>query len=127
MAIAFFSILFAAMDLGRYFVTQHSLRTLTSELARATLTYCAQSGASYTTACSLPAAGAQSVASAKAKVPFLTSTGSFVGTPSATRSAANAAGVVTITASAAHDFNFVLPVLVGLSGTISESTTLKTY
>jgi Flp pilus assembly protein TadG len=108
-AIAFFFILFAAMDLGRYFLTQHSLRTLTSELARATLAYCMQTGASYKAACNLPANGTQSVASAEAKVPFLTA-GDFSGTPSA-----------------AYNFNFVLPIWMNLNGTISETTTLTTY
>jgi Flp pilus assembly protein TadG len=33
-AVPFLFLLIAAMDLGRYFITQHSLRTLTSEAAR---------------------------------------------------------------------------------------------
>lgn len=122
-AIPFVFLLIAGMDLGRYFITQHSLRTLTSELARATLVYC--SGQSQASACTLPASGAQSVQSAEANVPFLASS-SFAATPTALRSSINQnTGEMTITASAAYNFDFVLPFWTQLNGAISEQTTLK--
>lgn len=120
--LAFLLILFGTLDLGRYFMTMHSLRTLTSALARATLVYCGRTGAVYTSSCNLPAAG---VDSAESQVPFLKSI-DFTSTPSATRSQA-VAGVATITASATYNFTFVLPIFARLSGPISASTTLRTY
>jgi Flp pilus assembly protein TadG len=121
-AIPFFFITFATFDLGRYFLTQHSLRTLTSELARATLVFCA--GQSQTSQCNLPATGTQSVASAEAKVPFL-APASFASTPSAARSAADQnTGQMTITASVSYNFSFLLPFWSSLSGPLSETTQL---
>lgn len=123
-AVPFFFISFAIVDLGRYFLTQHSLRTLTSELARATLVYC--SGQSQTSQCTLPATGTQSVQAAETKVPFLVAD-SFASTPSASRGAMNAnTGVMTITASASYSFSFIAPMWANLNiSPITESTTLN--
>ena len=44
-AVPFLFLLIAAMDLGRYFITQHSLRTLTSEAARSAVVNCFGLGA----------------------------------------------------------------------------------
>src|SRR5690348_10073812 len=63
-AIPFLFLLIAGMDLGRYFITQHSLRTLGAETMRAMLIQCFGQAA----ACSLPAASRQS---AIATVPYL--------------------------------------------------------
>ena len=92
-AIPFFLLLIAGMDLGRYFITQHSLRTLTSEAARSALVYCY--GA--TAACSLPVANKQTV---EAKAPFLVA-GSI--TLTASQTAPNpSTGVRTISVSAQY-------------------------
>jgi Flp pilus assembly protein TadG len=117
-ATAFFAIMFAGMDLGRYFITQHSLRTLTSELVRATMVQCAGTS----TACTLSGAN---VTTAENKVPFLVQ-GNFVVPPTSTRTAINpATGVMTITASASYPFTFVFLGFTGLSGPIAETTHLS--
>ena len=77
----------AGMDLGRYFITQHSLRTLVSEAVRATLVSCYGS----TTTCTLPSASKTTVA---AKVPFLASGSINWGT--ANQGAPNAIGPQSI-------------------------------
>jgi len=117
-AVVFLSLMFAGMDLGRYFITQHSLRTLTSELIRATMVQCAGT----ITACTLSAANIQA---AKAKVPFLVSAN--IGLPTTpTRGAVNPnTGVMTVTASASYAFVFTLPALSSLSGTITNNTQLS--
>jgi Flp pilus assembly protein TadG len=121
-AIPFFFITFATMDLGRYFITQHSLGTLTSELARATLIYC--TGKSPNSVCTLPAAGTPSVQTAKAAVPFLA--GAFASGPTASRSVVNTnTGEMTITASASYNFNFFMPLWTGLDGNLSSTTNLR--
>jgi Flp pilus assembly protein TadG len=117
-AVAFFSIMFACMDLGRYFITQHSLRTLTSELIRATLVQCSGT----TSACSL---SATNIEATEAKVPFLVASAITL-SPVPTRSAVDpSTGVMTVTASASYAFTFTLPVLSSLSGPISNSTQLS--
>jgi Flp pilus assembly protein TadG len=122
-AIPFFLLTFAAMDLGRFFITWHSLRTLTSELARATLVYCAS--ASYGSSCPLPSSIEQSILQSKTPLLYATSA-NFASTPTASRSAA-VAGVATITASASYNFSFVVPAWTGLTGPISSSATLSVY
>jgi hypothetical protein len=110
--------MFAGMDLGRYFVTQHSLRTLTSELVRATIVQCAGNVA----ACTLSGAN---VAAAESKVPFLVAA-RFTATPTSTRTAISAGtGVMTITASVSYPFTFTFPVFARYSGAIVESTQLS--
>jgi hypothetical protein len=132
--LAFFMILFTAMDLGRYFLTVHSLRTLTSELARATMVWCARQDAQGLTSpggppCTLPAAGAVSVASAKLKVPFLVA-GSFAApAPSGTRSFISPTEA-SITGSAAYNFSFIVPWLSSVNPSlnpIQQTTTMDTY
>jgi len=116
-AVVFFNIIFATMDLGRYFITQHSLRTLTSELIRATMVQCVGN----TAACQLNGAN---VTAAEAKAPFLAAA-NFAATPTATRSAADTNGVMTITASASYAFQFVFPVFSGLNGNITDAIQLS--
>jgi Flp pilus assembly protein TadG len=121
-AIPFFLIGFATFDLGRFFITEHSVRTLTSELARATLVYCANQPTG--SVCTLPAAGTQSVQSAEAKVPFLIA-GGFAAGPTASRSAANTStGVMTITASTSYNFSFIMPVWRSVTQ-VSQTTQLS--
>jgi hypothetical protein len=118
----FFTIFLAICDLGRFWVTTNSVRTLASELVRQTLIYCA--GQSQTAACPLPSTGAHSVATAQASVPFLLS-GGFAATPTASRSPMNATtGVMGITASASYNFSFMLPVWRGIITQVAQDTQL---
>jgi hypothetical protein len=105
-AIPFLLMLIAGMDLGRYFITQHSLRTLGAEAMRATLIYCFGQAA----ACSLPAANKQT---ATAMVPFLAGP-SIVLTANQTAPVAGT-GVRTITVTAQYPFAFILPAWTGLN------------
>jgi hypothetical protein len=104
------------MDLGGYFITQHSMQTLTSEAVRYTLVYCY----SNTTACTL---SSNSLHIVEAKVPFLTQA-SIVLTASQTAPDPST-GVRTITVTGQYPFTFVLPAWTGLNGTISETTSLS--
>jgi hypothetical protein len=117
--VPFVFLLFGGLDLGRYFITQHSLRTLISEAARATLVACYGSSI----ACPLPAASKTTVA---AKVPFLVP--GSINWVTASQSAPNAnTGVRTISITATYPFTFVLPAWVGLNANspIGESTSLQ--
>ena len=119
----FFTMLLALSDLARVYVTANSVRTLASELVRQTLIYCANQ--SQTTACALPSTGVNSVATAENTVPFLLTSG-FAATPSASRSAVNAAtGVRAITASASYNFSFLLPVWQGTITQVGQDTQLS--
>jgi Flp pilus assembly protein TadG len=118
-SLPFLLILIAGMDLGRYFLTQHSLRTLISVATRSALIYCY--GASGV--CTLTTPLAQT---AETKVPFLTA-GSITwpsGLP--TQTAPNpGTGVRTITVTARYPFTFILPVWTGLNGPITETTSMQ--
>ena len=122
----FFTFFLAICDLGRFWVTTNSVRTLASELVRQTLIYCA--GQSQTTACALPSTGTHSVATAEASVPFLgtaVGTNGFVTAPSASRAAMNTTtGVMPITASVSYYFNFMLPVWRGIITQVGQDTQL---
>jgi Flp pilus assembly protein TadG len=105
-AVPFLFLLIAGMDLGRYFITQHSLRTLGAEAMRATLIQCF----GQTTACTLPTANRQS---AIATVPYLMA-GSTVLTASQTAPAVGT-GFRTVTVTAQYPFAFILPAWTGLN------------
>src|SRR5689334_22316838 len=123
-AIPFVLLMIAGMDLGRYFITQHSLRTLTSEAARATLVACY--GSTSASGCPLPTSGAYpSEPSVVAKVPFLVP--SSVTWVTANQTAPNAStGERTISVTVTYPFNFILPAWTSLNvnSPISESTQL---
>jgi Flp pilus assembly protein TadG len=119
-AIPFLFLLIAGMDLGRYFITQHSLRTLISEAVRATLVSCYGSSSG----CSLPSASQTTVA---AKVPFLAS-GSITWVTPPNQGAPNAStGVRTISVTVSYPFTFILPIWTSLNANspITESTTFQ--
>ena len=102
-AVPFFFLLIAATDLGRYFITQHSLRTLTSETARLAMVICVGSG---TCAAGSPVAFSQTQTQTLwAKAPFLSQQSSW---PAA--GYGYAGGVSTITVTVQYPFAFVLPV-----------------
>src|ERR1044072_8799943 len=92
----FITFFIAVSDLARFYVTTNSVRTLTGELVRQTLIYCATQP--QTSVCTLPSTGTASVATAKDTVPFL-GAGDYAITPSASRSAqSTTTGVMAITA-----------------------------
>jgi Flp pilus assembly protein TadG len=113
--IPFLFMLIAGMDLGRYFITQHSLRTLVSEAVRSAVINCfGLTSCNYQTAVPSPSA-------VWAKVPFLSSTGPNASL-TASQSYNGATGIRTITATATYGFTFFLPTWTGLTGTITETT-----
>ena len=128
----FFTFFLAICDLGRFWVTTNSVRTLASELVRQTLIYCGNqdtiTAGSQTTICTLPATGVNSVATAEASVPFLgtaVGTNGFVTAPSASRAAMNTTtGVMPITASVSYYFSFMLPVWRGIITQVAQDTQL---
>ena len=100
-AVPFFLLIVAVTDLGRYFITRDSLRTLTSDAARSAVVNCDGLGAcSFTTAVPSPQ-------TLWAKAPFLSygQTGSSL---TASQSV-DANGVRTITVTAQYPFAFILP------------------
>ena len=103
MAVPFFLLLIGATDLGRYFITQHSLRTLTSEAARSAMINCAGSGA-----CAFGTA-AQTL---WAKVPFLAS--NEAGASLTASRSVDTNGITTITVSAQYPFTFIVPAWSGI-------------
>jgi TadE-like protein len=119
-AVPFLLLLIAGMDLGRYFITQHSLRTLTSEAARATLVACY--GA--TGSCPLPKVNWQTV---EARVPFLNSA-LLNPLPTANQGAPDpSTGVRIISVTVSYPFTFTLPAWIGLNANspITETTSLQ--
>ncbi|QOZ52212.1 hypothetical protein [Bradyrhizobium sp. CCBAU 53338] len=116
----FVLIFIAISDVARFYVTANSVRTLSSELVRQTLIYCATQ--SQSAVCALPATGANSVATAESVVPFLSTSG-FAATPSASRSAMNTStGAMSITASANYNFSFMLPIWRGTVSHVAQNT-----
>jgi Flp pilus assembly protein TadG len=117
-ALPFCLLMFACMDLGRYFITRHSLHTLTSEAVRSALVNCFNQPAQ----CDLSPTNKSTVAT---MVPFLVP-GSITWV-TANQSAPDAAtGVRTVTVSVTYPFAFVLPAWTGLfSSAIAETTSLQ--
>jgi hypothetical protein len=116
--------LLAGMDLGRYFITEHSLRTLVSEAARATLVQCYGAPG----ACALTAStGTENWQTAEAKVPFLISA-SLQSLTARQTSPNQTTGERTITVTASYPFTFTLPAWTGLNASlnpITATTSLK--
>ena len=112
-AIPFTFIMIATTDLGRYWLTQHSLRTLTAEAARSTMVNCFGQSS-----CSLNATQRSAVETA---TPFLIP-GSVTLTASQT---VNGAGLRTITVTAVYPFNFIFVAWTGLNGNITETTSVS--
>jgi Flp pilus assembly protein TadG len=117
-ALPFFLLMFAGMDLGRYFITRHSLHTLTSEAARSILVNCFNQSAQ----CNLLPVDKSTVA---AKVPFLVS-GQITWVNANQSAPAANTGVRTVTVSVTYPFTFVLPAWTGLFASgISETTRIQ--
>jgi Flp pilus assembly protein TadG len=118
-ALPFIFMLIATMDLGRYFLTRHSLHTLVDEAVRSAIVNCFnQKACAYGTAVPTPS-------NLWGKVPFLDQ-GTSGASVTASQTYDNATGIRTITATANYPFSFVLPAWSGLFTTgISETTQLK--
>jgi Flp pilus assembly protein TadG len=109
-----FMLLFlGTIELGRYWLTVHSLRTLAAEASRAALID------------TTLGASAQDCTTPKTRVGGLAP---FVNTSSLTLCVTQTTkgGVITISVTASYPFGFVLPILNPSSGTLSE-TTLTAY
>jgi Flp pilus assembly protein TadG len=117
-ALPFILLMLAGMDLGRYFITKHSLHTLTSEAARSMLVNCFNQAAQ----CNLSATSKSTVAT---MVPFLDPNG--VTWVTANQSAPDpATGVRTVTVNVTYPFTFVLSAWSSLfSSGISDTTSLQ--
>ena len=111
--IPFMFIMIAVTDLGRYWLTQHSLRTLTAEAARSAMVNCFGKGS-----CSL---NATQVSAVETATPFLIP-GSVTLTASQT---VNASGLRTISVTAVYPFNFIFVAWFGLSGNVTETTSVS--
>jgi Flp pilus assembly protein TadG len=118
-AIPFLFLLIAGTDLGRYFITKHSLHTLTDEAVRLTMVTCFNQTAS----CSLSSTNWQKV---ETNVPFL-SPSSLNPTPTATQTLNTAIGIRTITVTATYPFAFILPAWTALNANspITDTTSLQ--
>jgi Flp pilus assembly protein TadG len=106
----------AGIDLGRFYLTRHSLQTLVSEAVRATYVQCFAK-----TSCTLSTASASA---AWGKVPFLAS-GATGAALSASQAAGSTTGSYVISASASYPFQFYLVPWVPQNGTLSTSTTFS--
>jgi Flp pilus assembly protein TadG len=105
---AFFLMVLGAMDLGRYFMTLHSLHTVLGNAVRAALVDQTFSGC--------PATATQVAAAAPLLQPSQI-------TLCVARTSAS--GVNTITVTASYQFNFVLPNWVSSSGTLTDTTSVS--
>ena len=110
---AFLLLLLGCMDLGRYFIVQHSVRTVAAEAARAAIVLAGS------TACpQLSLSSATIKGKVAPSVPFL-DPASLILTVVPT---CNVDGTTTITASSQYAFIFVVPVWNFLNGNIIEIT-----
>jgi Flp pilus assembly protein TadG len=109
-AVLFLLVLIGCMDLGRYYLIQHSLRTVAAEAARMTLAYDNNSTATQPT-----------TASFAAIAPFIDTSNLNV-----TVQQPNFSGVTIIMVTATYPFVAWSPLWsASLDGTISESTELQ--
>jgi hypothetical protein len=118
-AVPFVFMLVGGMDLGRYFITRHSLHTLVDETARSAVVNCFnQKACPYGTAVPTPS-------NLWSKVPFLQQ--SLAGASlTVSQTFDTTTGIRTITATANYPFAFALPAWTGLYSTgITETTNLK--
>jgi Flp pilus assembly protein TadG len=117
-ASAFFVMLFGAMDIGRYFLAEHSLHTLTSEAARAGLIDSAQHNCANVCGSPVPAS----------ELTILGSTAPFLDTTQVTLNVtqSTSSGVTTITAAATYPFAFFAPILAtAFTGPLSDTTRIS--
>jgi Flp pilus assembly protein TadG len=116
-AVAFFLLLFAGIDLSRYFLTWHGLNTLAAEAARA---WMVNNGPAYS--CAHPTSG--TAATVAQSAPFLKPNRL---TLCVIKNQTTSNGVVTSTTlvvTASYPFSFMIPPLSAANGTLSSATTL---
>jgi Flp pilus assembly protein TadG len=113
-ALLFLTVLIACMDLGRYYLVEHSLRTVAAEAARMYLTCYNSNGER---ACAPP-----TQAEYAAIAPFINNANLLVtvGQTSTVRSG----GGIEFTATAKYTFTSYSPIWTVLNSTISETTVL---
>lgn len=104
----FFLLVLGVMDLGRYYLTLHSLHTVLGDATRTALVDPSFGGC--------PA----SVTEVAAGAPFLQPAALSL---CVTRSVSS--GLNTITVTASYPFSFILPNWVGSSGTLTDTTTVS--
>lgn len=126
-AFIFMSLLFGVLDLGRYYVIEHSVRTATSEAARAALAT-APPGLSTNRMVGCTTAWA----AVKSIVPLLDDSAMTLciawTTTSPTGTVTNGVGVpgvTTVTATGQYSFTAISPLWSGLTGTITETAKLS--
>ncbi len=108
-SIAFLTLLIGAMDLGRYFLIEHSLRSVVSEALRAALADTTLSG------CSAPWTKVGAI------TPMLDP--SLI-TLCVTQNP-NTYGKITVTVNVSYTFASISPMLASLNGTISDATVVS--
>ncbi len=108
-SVAFLTLLVGSMDLGRYYLVEHSLRSVVSEAVRAALADSTLSG------CSAPWAKVGAI------TPLLDSN---LITLCVTQNA-NTYGVITVTVNVSYTFSAISPMLASLNGTITEATAVS--
>ena len=104
----FLVLVLSVTDLGRFYLTLHSLHTVLGDAARAAIVDPTLSG------CSAPAARVA------ADAPFLAASQLSLCVAQSV-----ASGITTITVNASYSFNFLLPSWQGASGTLTDSTTVS--
>lgn len=112
-AATFMALVIGCMDLGRYYIIEHSLRAFTSEAARAALANGALSADGTTMSAQT------SIASLTSIVPFLD--------PSLlkltiTQNSFTTSSPITINVTATYEFTAFSPIWAALTGTITDST-----
>jgi Flp pilus assembly protein TadG len=111
---AFFVFLLGAMDIGRYFMTEHALHTLASVTARAALIDSTQHGCA--NVCVSPLSSVLTTLSS-AVTTFINTSNLTLNVSQATTS-----GVTTITVTAAYPYTFFAPYLsTAFSGPLSDT------
>lgn len=108
-AVLLVNLIVVALDVGRYFLTEHSLRAVTSEAVRAAV------ADSELGDCSAPKARVGAIA------PMLEPAQLVL---CVTREGLNTYGLVTVKATATYPFSAMSPLLSALDGTVSERASL---
>ncbi|MCX7384616.1 MAG: pilus assembly protein [Alphaproteobacteria bacterium] len=111
-AVTFMTLVIGCMDLGRYYIIEHSLRAFTSEAARAALVDNSLSANGIVS-------GQTGVASLTNIVPFLDPS---LLTLSITQNRFPSSTPITITVTATYQFTAFSPIWAALTGTLTDTT-----
>ena len=118
-ALVFLSLIIGCMDLGRYYIIEHSLRSFASEAARAALANTTMSASS---------SNAMSYYSGQAWSGSLTAIVPFLDPAILTLNVSqnpNTTGVVSIDVTATYQFTAISPIWNSLNGTLTETTKIS--